>query len=197
MNRAASCLNCKVALALAVWFAVALAAGALGFIARLRPPLPQCVLFGLFFTLLACRRIPSFRAWLAAIPLSWLLAVHLVRFVGIEFLRLHGRGELPYAFGFIGGWGDIVLAVLTVVLLIVRPVSPRPYLLWSVIGLADMFFVVLSASRAALLDASSMAPLLRLPLSLLPTFFVPLVLFTHVVVLLRLRRGLLRGLPQA
>jgi hypothetical protein len=35
-------------------------------------------------------------------------------------------------------------------------------------------------------DPASMAALLRLPLSLLPTFIVPLVIFTHIVIFHRL-----------
>jgi hypothetical protein len=55
-----------------------------------------------------------------------------------------------------------------------------------VLGLADILFVVATAARLALADPASMAALLRLPLSLLPTFLVPLIIASHVVLGVRL-----------
>ena len=44
------------------------------------------------------------------------------------------------------------------------------------------------AARLAAADPSSMRALLRLPLSLLPTFLVPLLIATHVWIFVRLAR---------
>jgi hypothetical protein len=66
------------------------------------------------------------------------------------------------------------------------------YLVWSVYGLADLLFVVLTASRLGLGDPASMAELLELPLSLLPTFLVPILIASHLILgarLLRRRAG--------
>ena len=94
---------------------------------------------------------------------------------------------MPFAFAVLGGWGDIVVATLALVLLVLRPSSRAIYYVWNTIGFIDIFFVVITATRLALADSASMAALLRLPLSLLPTFVVPLVIFTHVVIFLRLK----------
>jgi hypothetical protein len=51
-----------------------------------------------------------------------------------------------------------------------------------------MSLVVMSAAREGLIRANAMEPLTRLPLSLLPTFVVPVVLFIHVVLFIRLLR---------
>jgi hypothetical protein len=55
-----------------------------------------------------------------------------------------------------------------------------------VFGLIDILFVVVTAARLVLADPASMSPLLRLPLSLLPTFLVPLLIASHVVFGIRL-----------
>ena len=56
------------------------------------------------------------------------------------------------------------------------------------LGLADILFVVVTAARLATTDPASMVALLRLPLSLLPTFLVPLIIACHVFLGLRLAR---------
>src|SRR6266513_4750626 len=68
-------------------------------------------------TLLACWRIRLVRDWVAIIDLRWLIALHLTRFVGIYFLILGSRGDLPEGFAKPAGIGDIVIAVCAVALL--------------------------------------------------------------------------------
>jgi hypothetical protein len=173
---------------LTVWFIAAFSLGASGVLTALRPPFPQLLLLALTATLLvAYGCVKGFRSWISAIPLSWLVSVHLARFVGIYFLWLYERGQLPFAFAVPGGWGDIAVATTALLLLIVRPTSATVYRVWNIAGLADILIVVFTAARLALQDAASMAALLRLPLSLLPTFLVPLIIFTHIVISFRLR----------
>jgi hypothetical protein len=52
----------------------------------------------------------------------------------------------------------------------------------------DILFVVLTAARLALAEPQSMAALLRFPLSLVPTFQVPLIIASHILLFARLRR---------
>jgi hypothetical protein len=56
------------------------------------------------------------------------------------------------------------------------------------LGLIDILIVVTTATRLALRDPDSMVALLQLPLSLLPTFLVPLIIFTHLIIAIRLFR---------
>jgi len=91
-----------------VWFAVAVFSSASGATLAQRPPLPQvgiCGLLGLLFVAFGYLKV--FRSWLYAIPLHWLVAVHISRFVGAYFLILYHRNELPFAFAVLGGCGDI------------------------------------------------------------------------------------------
>ena len=170
----------RVVIILLIWCLSAALVGVLGVLASVHPPLPQLILFGLVALLLIAYGLSSeFRRWLSSIPLKWLVCVHLVRFVGFYFLWLYEHGQLPFAFAVLGGWGDIVVATLALVLLVLRPGSRMIYQVWNTLGFADILFVVSTATRLALEDSASMAALLRFPLSLLPTFIVPLIIFTH------------------
>jgi hypothetical protein len=62
-------------------------------------------------------------------------------------------------------------------------------LIWNTLGLIDIIFVVFSALRFGLKDWQSMHALRELPLSLLPTFLVPLVIASHVLIFARLARA--------
>jgi hypothetical protein len=106
----------QVTLVLAVWFAIAVFSSASGAILALRPPFAQVVLCGLLGLLfVAFGYLKAFRSWLYAIPLHWLVAVHISRFVGTYFLILYHRNELPFAFAVPGGCGDIVVAAFATV----------------------------------------------------------------------------------
>lgn len=176
------------------WLLTATALGAAGVLRTLQPPAPQLVLVALTAVVLASGwLVAGFRAWLAAVDPRWLVGLHLTRFVGVYFLYLHERGQLPYAFAVPGGWGDIAVASLAALLLLAGP--PRDawrrwaYTAWNVFGAADILFVVATATRLLAADPGSMAALLRLPLSLLPTFLVPLIIASHVVLGVRLARS--------
>lgn len=175
---------------LGLWLLAAAAFAASGQLARLEPPAPQLLLLGLTAAvILAGARWSPFRLWLAGLNLRQIVALHLTRFVGFYFLVLYGRGELPYAFAVLGGWGDIVVAAgaLIIVLLVPDLLARRAWIMaWNLVGLADILFVVATAARLALADPVSMRPLLVLPLGLLPTFLVPIIIASHVLLFRRL-----------
>jgi hypothetical protein len=173
------------------WLVVATALGAAGAVRALPPSRLPLVLFGLTAVVLVTGwRLAGFRAWLSAIDARWLVGWHLTRFVGAYFLYLHAQGLLPYAFAVPGGWGDITVASLAAILLVAGRPRDRwrrsAYIAWNVLGLADILFVVATAGWLAVADPASVAALQRLPLSLLPTFLVPLIIASHVVLGVRL-----------
>ena len=180
-----------------VWLVAAVALGASGRLSELRPPAPQLVLVGLTLVLLlAGALVPGFRGWLAGLNLRQIVALHLTRFVGIYFLILYARGELPYAFAVPGGWGDIAIATgaLALVLLVPDLAAHRTWVLtWNLLGFIDIVYVVVTAARLVFANPDSMSALLRLPLSLLPTFLVPLIIASHVFLFWRLRRERVQG----
>jgi hypothetical protein len=176
-----------------LWFLLALAVGASGWLATLRPPAPQIVLLGLTgAVLVAGRAWPPLRDFVGAVDLRALVLVHATRLVGFYFLALHARGELPRDFAVPGGWGDNLTAAGAVLLVwLARPdgrLGRWLYLAWNVAGLIDILGVVATAARLAVAEPGSMRALLRFPLSLLITFLVPIIIATHVWMLRRLAR---------
>lgn len=176
-----------------LWFAVAVLVGEERWLQRLPAPAVPGIVLGLTaLLLLAYFRLAALRAWVDALDLRTLVLLHLTRFVGIYFLVLYRRGELPYAFAVPGGYGDIVVAVLALPVALL-PLDParrqRALTIWNVVGLTDILLVVATAVRLNLADPTQMRALVRLPLSLLPTFLVPLIIATHVVIFARLARA--------
>src|SRR4051794_19318148 len=135
--------------------------------------------------------LPRFRAWIDALPLGALIAVHLCRFVGIYFLDLSRAGRLPAAFAWPAGLGDVTVAVAALAMLLVPAlIRSRPVVVaWNGAGLHNFVLVVVLALRCALRDWQSMAALRELPLSLLPTFIVPVIMATPVWIFVRLFPG--------
>jgi hypothetical protein len=180
-------------LVIILWLAAAIAFGASGVPQGLKPPAPQVLLLGLSgLSLLAIFLLPRLRAWADALDVRWLVALHLTRFIGFYFLLLYNRGEMPKAFAVTAGWGDNLVATLAVLLLVsgapMRKGRWLLYLIWNVIGLVDILFVVVTAARIGITDPASMHALLTLPLNLLPTWLVPLIIVSHIVLFVRLVR---------
>lgn len=181
----------KVIIATTLWFILAVIAGVSGLTQNMVPPLPQVVLIGLVFLLLLFFWVlQSFRSWILTVDIRFLVGVHLTRFVGFYFLYLYSVKRLPYDFAVLGGWGDIIVAALALLLILLAPISTKKgafaYIIWNIIGLLDILFVVATATRLAIRDPQSMGELLKLPLSLLPTFLVPIIIFTHIIIFVRL-----------
>ena len=181
----------KFALIAAIWLVAAILVGASGALQRVRPPAPQIIIAGLTMAMLiAWRTSEAFKRFVQTTDLRLLVALHLTRFVGIYFLYLSSRGELPYSFAIPAGCGDILVATAAGILLFCWSGLRRKGLwvgLWNAAGLLDILGVVVSAAAHALADRASMAALLHLPLSLLPTFLVPLIIASHIFIFCRLR----------
>jgi hypothetical protein len=179
-----------VVFGLLAWLCFALAVGVSGKIYNVSAPAVAATVWLLTgLALVACWKIPHIRHWVTDIDLRWLIAVHLTRFVGAYFLVLAARGRLPDGFARPAGIGDIAIATSAVVILFVPQllVSRRVLLTWNGLGLLDILFVAFAALRFGLRDLQSMAPLRELPLSLLPTFIVPLIIASHVLIFVRLK----------
>lgn len=178
---------------LLAWLALAIAAGAAGLVERSPLPVPALVVGLTAALLFALWRSEPLRDWVWERGPVPLVGFHLVRFVGVAFLVLSARGELPASWALPTGWGDIVVAVAAVPLLLLaapfRTVRQRRALLaWNVLGLGDMLLVVAGAIRLFVADPAAVGVMQRLPMSLLPTFVVPLVLASHVMLFVWLRR---------
>ena len=133
---------------------------------------------------LALAIVRPLREWAFRVDIRRLIAFHLTRFVGIYFLYLYSRHELPYDFAVRGGIGDIIVATIALALLFA--VRFRPAIVaWNLLCLADIVAVVVTAARSEMAVPGSMHHLDQFPLILLPTFVVPVIIVTHVLMLLR------------
>jgi hypothetical protein len=141
--------------------------------------------------LLACWKVRTIRACVLNVDFRWLVLLHLTRlFAGAYFLVLCQRSQLPCAFARPAGWGDIVIGVLAALVSAMPTQFAKTFLVsWNTLGLIDIVFVVSSALRFGLKDWQSMHALRELPLSLLPTFLVPLIIASHVLIFVRLIRA--------
>jgi hypothetical protein len=177
---------------LGIWFLAACVAGLTGRVAAMTPPLPQVMIGAMTLALILSGSFhPGLRAWLTQVNLRGFVAFHLTRYVGIAFLILYERGQLAREFALTAGWGDIVAATgaLAIVVFLRDPMSkPSLFAVWNALGLADILLVVITATRIALHSPEDIRALLIFPMSLVPTFVVPLIMASHVLMIWRLRR---------
>jgi hypothetical protein len=184
----------RIALVLAVWLLAAALIGGSGLWPRLPAPLAGATL-GLLVAavLVAWRRSPELARWLREVDPRLLILPHLTRLVGIEFLALFQRGRLPFGFATPAGYGDILAALGALIVAVACvPVRSRlrraVLLLWNAFGLLDLLVAIGAALRFLLTRPGDIQPLLELPLCLVPTFLVPLLIATHLVLFARFGR---------
>jgi hypothetical protein len=186
--------NRIVIILLLLWFINAFLLGFSGKISELTPPLPQIIIFVLVIILLLIFNIvQTLKNWILSINIKYLIGIHLSRFIGIYFLILYSRDLLPYDFAVKGGMGDIFIAVTALLLIIFisreNTIRDKLYLVWNTLGFIDILFVVLTAARIGMKNPVEISELFKLPLSLLPTFLVPIIIVTHIMIFIRLFRS--------
>jgi hypothetical protein len=176
-----------------IWFLASIAVGQFLLLQRLPPMGLQAIILVLTIAvLLAYFRIPALRTWVDALELRSLVLIHVTRFVGIYFLILFERGELPRAFAVPGGIGDIIVATMALPVALApleEATRRRAIVIWNVVGFVDILVVVLTATRINLSTPGALRALTHLPLSLLPTFLVPLIIATHIIIFTRASRA--------
>lgn len=179
-------------LLLGIWFSIALAMSASGFFYGIAAPVMGAANAALItITLLTIYFVEPIRNRVMNLDLRWLILYHAVRFVGIAFLVYHSRGIIPSEFAIVAGWGDIVVAVTAILVVsfalpISSPARWRIVLLWNIFGLADILYVLRTGIGLGLHNPEQMIWITTFPFSLLPTFIVPLIIVTHILVFIRL-----------
>jgi hypothetical protein len=180
---------------LAGWFVVVLSASALhAFQTDASPPralglavAAPLALFALWFA-----ASPGFREFLLSVSPRTLTLLHSWRIAGYTFLVLYAYGILPGIFALPAGWGDIAIGA-TAPLVAFKLANPRhrtSFMVWQLLGMADLVVAVTMGTTARLIHPQGIATgaMTVLPLSLIPTFAVPLLLMVHAILIAQARR---------
>src|SRR5579859_85390 len=177
----------RAGLILFAWYAVALALSWSGFFAAGSGRIPT-IEIGVFGPIL----LGAFMLWrsgtlgriLDAVPQSWLVGVQVYRTIGVVFLVLLQLGQLPGAFAWPAGLGDMLtgLAAPIVALLYARDSGGAAPLVraWNLLGLLDLVTAVAigfltSPSPLQLISTQPPNELVSaFPLVMIPVFAVPI-----------------------
>jgi hypothetical protein len=188
-----------VAAVVATWFLLALAGSLLGvFDSEPRPPIPLGLTallpvlgYGLLYSTSS-----RFRDFVLSLDLRLLTLAQTWRVGGIVFLILYGQGALPGTFALPAGWGDIAIGLTAPVVAwsCLAPLRQKTFITWNVLGMLDLVLavtlgVLASATPLGILAQDVSTRLMgQFPLSLIPTFFVPILLIFHLISLSRVRK---------
>jgi len=127
----------------------------------------------------------SFRRFALSLNPAILTSAQAWRMVGFTFVLLEARGILPAIFAWPAGYGDMAIGATAsfVAWRLANPAHRNSFVLWQVLGIADLVIAVTLGTTASLISPQgpSTAPMTMLPLSLIPTFLVPLFLIFHVI----------------
>jgi len=187
---------------LAGWFIFSLTASRLAWFEAkpTEPPLPLLLSVAIPLSLFAAAYWgwSSFREFVLSLDPEMLTLVQAWRVIGFAFVVLEGYQMLPAAFGLSAGWGDVAVGVTAVLAAkwLVTPARRGAFIAWQLFGMSDLFTAMLLGAGPAILAArgnvvaegASMTPMTTLPLSMIPTFFVPLFLIIHIACILQARR---------
>jgi hypothetical protein len=184
---------------IALWFLLAVSGSLLGiFDSEPRPPIPlglaavvPVAVYGILY-LISHR----FRDFVLSLDLRILTLAQTWRIGGIVFLILYRQAALPGVFALPAGWGDIAIGLTAplVAWSCLQPLRQKTFIAWNVLGMLDLVLavtlgVLASATPVGILAGNVSTRLMgQFPLSLIPTFFVPLLLICHLIALSRVRK---------
>jgi hypothetical protein len=180
---------------IALWFVFSLGGSALQIFRSdpSRPPLPlglgalgPIVVFFIWFATSA-----SFRKFVLTLNPRTLTLVQAWRTAGFAFLALYTYGILPGLLALPAGWGDMAIGATApfVALKLADPNHKSGFIVWQILGISDLVIAVSLGTTAGLFNPHGIATsaMTVLPLSLIPTFAVPLLLILHVICIAQAR----------
>jgi hypothetical protein len=185
-----------IAILIGSWFAISISASALlifkgGSPTSILPPLPiglavvtPIVLFGLWFAV-----SPGFRDFALALDPRILTLLQTWRIGGFTFVVLYFYGILPGVFALPAGLGDMAIGATAplAAIYIADFAHRRRFIVWQILGVFDLLLavtlgVLASASPIGVLASGLTTDAMSvLPLSMIPTFAVPLLLILHFI----------------
>lgn len=185
---------------LAAWLALAVTASALGIFHAGSPlafHLP--IALGLFVALPLLlfagwyALSPGFRGFVHSLDARTVTILHSWRLGGFVFLILYSHGILPGRFALPAGWGDIFIGATAWLAATYLTGRRTAYIAWQLLGVTDLVIAVamgvLSSPGLGILPGGVTSDAMStLPLSLVPTFIVPLLLIFHIIAIAQARR---------
>jgi hypothetical protein len=133
-----------------------------------------------------------FREFVLNLNPRTLTFVHSWRLVGFTFLVLYSYGILPGLFALPAGWGDIAIGATApfAAMALANPGRRRIFIVWQALGILDLVLAVVTGTAARLIDPRGIptTAMSMLPMSLIPTFAVPLLLILHIICISQARR---------
>jgi len=133
----------------------------------------------------------KFRQFTLSLNPQLLTLVQSWRIIGFTFVLLEARGVLPAIFALPAGYGDMAIGMTAtfVAWKLTNPVHRNSFILWQLLGIADLVTAVSLGTTARVIspESPSMVAMTVLPLSLVPTFLVPLFLILHVICIAQAR----------
>ena len=187
-----------------LWIGLAIALGTTGIYAATATPVPVVgimVALPLVAIGAAASLSGGVRETLLALPVPLLLGLNALRILpGAFILLLASQGKLSGPFPQSAGWGDIIVGVVAIPLMLVAERnsvgSRRALLAWNILGTFDLAEAValgvLSAPGSPLQiygGAVGSSAMWSLPWSSIPTLLVPFYFITHGIIFARLLQG--------
>jgi hypothetical protein len=133
----------------------------------------------------------GFRNFALSLNPTILTSVQVWRIVGFTFLLLQARNVLPAIFSMPAGYGDMFIGATAgfAAWKLAEPAHRNGFIFWQALGILDLITAVSLGTTAGLIDprGPSMGAMTMLPLSLIPTFFVPLYMMLHVICIAQAR----------
>lgn len=189
---------------ISLWFLFSLVASALHLFraAPSRPPLALglAALIPIVIFVAWSAMSQSFRQFLLSLNPRTLTFVHAWRIVGFVFLVLYTYNILPGTFALPAGWGDIAIGITAplVALNFANLDHRKTFILWHLLGIFDLVTAMALGPTASLINPQGISTGVNmvLPLSLIPTFGVPLFIILHFISLAQARRWHVRQSPR-
>ena len=134
----------------------------------------------------------SFRAFLLSLNPRTLTLVQGWRVGGFVFIVLASYRMLPWLFALPAGLGDMTVGATAafVALNYAAPAHRAGFIRWQLFGIADLVVAVSLGTLSGILAPHGVPTSIMtvLPMSLIPTFAVPLLLILHIIAIAQARR---------
>jgi hypothetical protein len=179
-----------------IWFLITLTAAALHIFrtAPDQPPIPigLAVLIPIGIFVIWSATSQPFRQFLLSLNPRTLTILQAWRIAGFVFLVLYAYRILPGELALPAGWGDIVIGATAplVALKLADPNYRKSFILWQLLGITDLVNAVGMGVAARFINPHGIATsaMTVLPMSLIPTFAVPLFMILHFICIAQARQ---------